>query len=218
MGTASVGIVCRQPILREGLGTTIAAAEGLAVACSSAEELGAVATSSLDVIIHHLAEVSGDVCDLVGAACRKAPTCRILIMASDNETELAGKLLNAGAAGYVSNNCTGAELTDAVRTVLRGETYVSAHIASKVVGAFRAAALRKAAQRQRRFSVREEQIILHLLKGKTNKAIANDLNLSEKTVKHYMTLLMQKLAARNRLELAMTLRSEERELSAGLLN
>jgi DNA-binding NarL/FixJ family response regulator len=52
-------------------------------------------------------------------------------------------------------------------------------------------------------SNREEQIISLLLDGKTNKEIATDLGIVERTVKHYLTILMQKLNVRNRVEVVI---------------
>ena len=52
-------------------------------------------------------------------------------------------------------------------------------------------------------SIREQQIIRLLMNGKTNKEIAIAIKISEKTVKHYMTALMQKLQVRNRLEVVI---------------
>jgi DNA-binding NarL/FixJ family response regulator len=54
-----------------------------------------------------------------------------------------------------------------------------------------------------KLSIREQQIVRLLLHGKTNKEIALTIRISEKTVKHYMTLLMQKLHVRNRLEVVI---------------
>jgi len=67
----------------------------------------------------------------------------------------------------------------------------------------RNASLRKVAAAAVRFSIREDQIVRLLLRGKTNKEIAIALNISEKTAKNYMTILMQKLNARNRLEVVI---------------
>ena len=49
-------------------------------------------------------------------------------------------------------------------------------------------------------SIREKQIVRLLMSGKTNREIADAINIREKTVKHYMTALIQKLHVRNRLE------------------
>jgi DNA-binding NarL/FixJ family response regulator len=54
-----------------------------------------------------------------------------------------------------------------------------------------------------KLSIREQQIVRLLLHGKTNKEIALTIRISEKTVKHYMKLLMQKLHVRNRLEVVI---------------
>src|SRR5690606_6208793 len=91
--------------------------------------------------------------------------------------------------------------------VVSGETFISPKIATKVIASLRAAAIRKRAVRQRRLNFREEQIADLLLKGKTNRQIAETLGLSEKTIKHYMHNLMQKLNVKNRLELALAVRT-----------
>ena len=57
--------------------------------------------------------------------------------------------------------------------------------------------------RVRVYSQRDRARLKLLLRGKTNKEIANQLHISEKTVKHYMTILMQKLNARNRIEVVL---------------
>jgi DNA-binding CsgD family transcriptional regulator len=54
-----------------------------------------------------------------------------------------------------------------------------------------------------RLSVREKQIMGHLMQARTNREIADTLLISEKTVKHYMTSLMSKLKARNRVQLVI---------------
>ncbi|MCY1558581.1 Bacterial regulatory protein, luxR family [compost metagenome] len=57
-----------------------------------------------------------------------------------------------------------------------------------------------------RLSVREKQIVGQLLQARTNREIADELHISEKTVKHYMTGLMFKLKARNRVEVVIAAR------------
>ena len=59
---------------------------------------------------------------------------------------------------------------------------------------------------QAELTLREEEILGHVSNGLTNKEIANRLHISEKTVKHYMTNIMQKLQVRNRVEAVMTSR------------
>ncbi len=145
----------------------------------------------------------------VQAIAAGSPGTRIVVFTASESIEEAVRALDAGASGYVSSASTGDELIAAVDAVLGGDTFISQRIASKVISALRTVALRKAERQAQMLNVREEQIARLLLKGKTNKEIAKALALSEKTVKHYMSLLMQKLAARNRLELALAIRRSE---------
>lgn len=114
--------------------------------------------------------------------------------------------LDAGATGYLTHGSTQEELLECVESVLGGDTFVSPCIATRLVASLRTAALRKAAAQKLRLTLREEQIVALLRKGRTNKEMAHELALSEKTIKHYMTVLMNKLAARSRLEVVLTLK------------
>lgn len=113
------------------------------------------------------------------------------------------KAFEAGAIGYVLKGSTDEELMQAIETVLAGETFITPSFASKVISALRTSAMPRSAPQAVRLSVREDQIVRLLLLGRTNKEIAHRLQISEKTVKHYMTLLMQKLHARNRVEVVL---------------
>ncbi|MEF9606103.1 response regulator transcription factor, partial [Paracoccus sp. PXZ] len=104
---------------------------------------------------------------------------------------------------YVIKGSTATDLAEAIRTVMRGETFVSHTFASKVIAALQNASLRKRALQAIRLNMREEQIVRLLLRGRTNKEIGQQLRISEKTVKHYMSILMQKLHARNRIEVVL---------------
>jgi DNA-binding NarL/FixJ family response regulator len=125
------------------------------------------------------------------------------------------RALDAGASGYVLKGSSAHELIQAIESVCRGETYITQSFASQVIAGLRNAGLRRAAAEAVRFSIREDQIVRLLLRGLTNKAIAISLKISEKTVKNYMTILMQKLNARNRLEVVIAAQKmNERDLVA----
>ena len=61
---------------------------------------------------------------------------------------------------------------------------------------------------------REEGILDHVARGMTNKEIAKTLNISEKTVKHYMTIIMHKLQVRNRVEAVLAIRASDHRSAA----
>lgn len=140
---------------------------------------------------------------------RESPATKVAVFASAVSVEHAVNALEAGAAGYVSTTSTADELRNAVHSILAGDSFISQNMATKVIAALRMAAIYNATMRAKRLNVREAQIGSLLVKGSTNKQIADRLGLSEKTVKHYMSLLMQKLEAKNRLELALAMRNGE---------
>ena len=90
-----------------------------------------------------------------------------------------------------------------LNTVGAGETYITSGFAGRVIAALRNETIRKAAADAIKLSAREQQIVRLLLVGCTNKQVAAALSISEKTVKHYVGVLMQKLSARNRLEVVL---------------
>ena len=111
--------------------------------------------------------------------------------------------LDAGASGYVLKGSSTTELVNAISSVQCGETYITQNFASRVITGLRDASLRRRAAEAVMLSIREQQIVRLLMSGKTNKEIAIAIKISEKTVKHYMTALMQKLQVRNRLEVVI---------------
>ena len=131
---------------------------------------------------------------------------KVIIYTAVDSIELAVRAMDAGAAAYLTSGSTSDELLEAVQTVLGGDTFISPCVATKLIASLRTAALKKVAAQKLRLTIREEQIVGLLHKGKSNKEIAVGLGLSESTVKNYMTVLMQKLAAKSRLEVVLALK------------
>lgn len=138
---------------------------------------------------------------------------KIVVFPTMTKVEHAIRAIEAGASGYLSSDCTGDEVKYAIGRIASGDTFISPNIAGKVVVAMRQAEIRKAAERRAQLNSRERQVADLLLKGGTNKEIARKLGLTENTVKHYMTALLQKHSARNRLQLANALR--QTDMAAG---
>ena len=98
---------------------------------------------------------------------------------------------------------SGPDLVLAIRSIARGETYITPEFANKLLINFKK---HEAQVHKIDLTHREEQIIREVSKGLTNKEVASKLLISEKTVKYYMTCVMQKLHARNRVEAVTALR------------
>lgn len=126
----------------------------------------------------------------------------IFLTASEDEEDLSSAL-GTGASGYVLKRATADELLDIVQAVHKGATYVTPDLAARV--------LRKMSERQDErhepdpifLTRREEDILQGVSLGQTNKEIAQNLHIGEKTVKQYMTNIMDKLQVRNRVEAAL---------------
>ncbi len=136
---------------------------------------------------------------------KASPTTKVILFTGIENPDHAVTALDAGVAGYISSACTKIDVVAALDLISTGQTYVSPHIAALVITRFRASSKERKHDAERRMNHREEQIAHLLLQGQTNRAMADHLGLSEKTIKHYMSNLMHKFAARNRVELAMAL-------------
>jgi DNA-binding NarL/FixJ family response regulator len=208
VGPASVVAISYQPLLLKGLLALLRCQPGLTVAAS-----GLAAEEAPVLVVRHRPCVvildSGEPDRGIGTAAailRAQPDAKVIVMAAGEDVDHAVRALDAGAVGYLSSRSGEDELIAALRHVLTGGTYINPTLATAVIGAMRRAAQSRDAERRAALTTREEQIARQLLLGHTNREIAGCLGLREKTVKHYMTILMQKFEARNRLELALCLK------------
>ena len=149
-----------------------------------------------------------DVFQTMSAIGQREDGPKVLVFSTEANVDYAMKTLECGASGFLPITASADDVQTAVETVLSGEVYLDPKMANGIVSAMRMASARRAAPNPVKLSVREKQIVDQLKLGKTNREIAAALQVSEKTIKHYMTLLMQKVDARNRLEVAMRFNTE----------
>ncbi len=196
------------PLFREGVARTLtehADCEVLAE-CASADEAHKAACEYLpDIALLDISMPGGG----IEAARRIAASCPVvkilMLIVSENESDVMDAL-EAGACGYVLKGIGGEELARILLSVHEGGVYVSPELASRMLVE---AKDRRGASLLDPFSdltAREEQILKLVAKGQSNKEIAQSFSLSEKTVKHYMTNILQKLQVRNRVEAAIKAR------------
>lgn len=132
-----------------------------------------------------------------------APVVAMLTVAEDDDNVF--RALKAGADGYILKGIGGRDLIEAVEDLAAGRTYVSPGLAMKVLQAMHAKSDAKDDPIDS-LTAREEEILRLVAQGKSNKEVARTLDLQEKTVKHYMTIILQKLQVRNRTEAALVAR------------
>ncbi len=201
----SVAFVDDHPILLEGLVSLYSSKKDLRIAAQ-----GQNAIDALKIVEEYRPEIlvidlnmPGDAVSAIELILKNYTSTKVVVFTATSNIETAIQVLNLGVCGYVLKGSTAQDLYDAIRIVYGGSTFITPGLATKVIMSMKAAELRRKAQLQKRLSAREEQIVNYLMLGKTNREIASMLDISEKTVKHYMTLLMQKLDARNRVEVVL---------------
>ena len=136
--------------------------------------------------------------DAIAPLRQASPKSRILILSTHDDQAYLRLALAAGAAGYVAKQATADELTQAIRTVAAGRSYVNVTLAG-------GQALRNVLDNRRpptspveSLSKREKQVLALIAAGQTNQAAADGLALSVKTVETYRRRLMEKLGVSSR--------------------
>ncbi|MEQ1576224.1 MAG: response regulator transcription factor [Hyphomicrobium sp.] len=198
-----IAVVDDHPLLREGVAGTLKADSGMEVVA-----VGACGSDAVRIAAEHLPDVMlldismpGGGIEAARAIADSFPAIKtIMLTVSEREDDVTAAM-EAGAHGYVLKGVTGADLIGTVRAVSRGETYITPQLATRLLHQMKRRTSEKpVARTEVELTHREEQILNEVSAGLTNKEIARKLTLSEKTVKHYMTSVLQKLQARNRVE------------------
>jgi DNA-binding NarL/FixJ family response regulator len=135
-----------------------------------------------------------------GKIAASAPEMRIMMLTVSENRENLMAALKAGAHGYVLKGVSASELRTITRRVASGEAYVTPALAADMLTEF---SHPQSADSFSELTARETQILKLLSQGLTNREIGDAMFLAEKTVKHYMTSILQKLHVRSRTEAAL---------------
>ena len=212
----TLAFVDDHPTLLKGLATIFAADARYEIVGTgaSAEDAISIAHSRRPEVMVVDLSMPGDVFAAIDSFTREVPTMKLVVFTAFASVDLALRALDAGAQGFVLKGRPAEDLYDAIAAVSRGELFVSPDFSQRVMAGFRNRT-RRGGDTPAKLSVRELQLIDCLLKGQSNKEIAHSLELTEKTVKHYMTNLMNKLKVKNRLEVVLAAQALRREEEYG---
>ena len=194
-----IGIVDDHPLLRQGVAATLKSVVDfdLVAEGGSADEARDIAARHLPDVLLMDVSMPGDTFGAVRAISKSQPSVKVMMLTVSEAEDDACAAFEAGAQGYVLKGVSGPELVQAIRLVAGGETFVTPSLAAHLLSHLRR---HESEARGVDLSHREEQVIREVARGMTNREVAEKLGLSEKTVKHYMTSVMHKLHARNRVE------------------
>ncbi|WP_028066502.1 response regulator [Solirubrobacter soli] len=125
---------------------------------------------------------------------------RILVVTSHDDDSLVLRALRAGATGFFLKDAAADRLAEAVRAVANGDTLLAPPIAKRLVESQLGGVRTNLRPRFFTLTAREQEIVRRLAHGMSNAALADELGLSEATVKTHVTRLLTKLGVRSRVQ------------------
>lgn len=209
----NIVLVDDHPLFREGVAMTLSGASGLEVVgqgVSADDAVRLVKDILPDIVLLDISMPGGGI-EAARQISASYPVVKIVMLTVSEHDDDVLSALQAGARGYILKGVGGEELISIVRAINRGESYVSPDLAARLLVEAQSAKLHDAPPDPiAGLTAREEQILKLVSRGLSNKEVGRDLDLQEKTVKHYMTNILQKLQVRNRVEAAIMARDRFR--------
>jgi DNA-binding NarL/FixJ family response regulator len=202
-----VAIVDDHPLFREGVVTALSSHPDVRVVGE-----GGTADEALELVSELLPDVllldislPGNGLQAVSRISAVCPFTRIVMLTASEDEDDITTALKAGARGYIVKGISGRELVAVVRAVHAGDVYVTPALASSLLFHLTGRGARQAGAGKQvdDLTERERQILELVAAGRSNREVGEALAITEKTVKHHMTNILQKLQVRNRVEAAL---------------
>lgn len=207
----SIIVVDDHPLFRDGVVQTLKAEPDIEVVgqAMNAEQAMRLAKEHLPDVILLDITIPGGGLNVARAITAATPVVKIIMLTASEAEEDVLAALKAGARGYILKGVSGADLIKIVRDVYAGESYVTPALAASLLSDMQQARYGQATTPHPldELTEREQEILEQVAAGLSNKEIAQRVALSEKTVKHYVTNILQKLQVRNRVEAALLAQS-----------
>ncbi len=193
----TVYIVDDHPVVRQGLAQLIEQEPDLKVCGEAADVREARAFLSRltpDIVILDLSLRDSDGLELIKDIRNKYAGLPVLVLSMHDENIYAERLLSSGASGYIMKQAAGDQLIAALRRVLAGGIYVSEQVGANMIERFAVSGRKHSMDPIERLSNREVQVLNLIGRGKTTREIAQDLNLSIKTIESHRQRIKKKLS------------------------
>lgn len=209
-----IAVVDDHPMLREGVVRTLVDEGDIEVVGE-----GGTAAQAIDIAQQTLPDIMlldmnmpGSGLTAIGRISEVCPAVKLIVLTVQEDHDSVTQALKLGARAYILKGIGGSQLVEIVRAVNDGGSYVSPSLAAKLLSNFGRSDHKTRSDQEplETLTAREEQILNLLGKGLRNKEIGRQLDLKEKTVKHYVTNVLQKLQLRNRVEAAVLLQKQSK--------
>ncbi len=199
-------------VVRRGLRALLEAQEGIEVVGevdTAADVVRQVGFNAPDVVVMDVRLPDGSGVEATRRVRQRFPDVAVLILSSFADEEALMSSIEAGASGYLLKRIDTEAIVDAVRAVGAGESLLDPALTEKLFTKLRDAD--HADDLISKLSGQERRILTRLAEGKTNREIADEMYLAEKTVKNYVSNLLAKMGMARRSEAAVyAARVEER--------
>jgi DNA-binding NarL/FixJ family response regulator len=216
MNRIKIAVVDDHPLFREGVMRSLSDIpefEMVGEGGSRDDALQIVRDICPDVMLMDIS-MPGNGLEAIREALDHCSELKIVMLTVSESSEDISKALRLGAKGYVLKGVGSRGLADVVRTVAAGESYVSPALSARLIaGLSNLPDPEEKADPLAELTEREQEVLHLVASGLSNKRVARELDLHEKTVKHHMTRILSKLKVTNRTEAALALR-DARERSA----
>jgi two-component system, NarL family, nitrate/nitrite response regulator NarL len=204
-------VVDDHPLLREGVCITLESDPSFTIvgqAESYDEALASVAQANPDIMLIDVSMPGGGI-NTAREIHQNYPDIKIIMLTVSEDEKDVSSALQAGARGYILKGIGGKDLINAVHRIAQGESFITPSLATSILLQAHTQTPDKGSGLLGTLSEREAVILKALERGLTNKQIADELELSEKTIKHYMTIILKKLGVKNRVEAALMAQKHE---------
>jgi len=191
------------PLFREGVAHSLGAEPDfkvIAQASSGEEAVHMAQRLSPDLVLLDVTMPRMGGIEAAGKIAASVPGVRIMMLTVSENQENLMAALKAGAHGYILKGVSANELRAIARRVADGEAYVSPALAAELLTEFSRPPIPDSLSE---LTARESDVLKLLSQGLTNREIGERLHLAEKTIKHHMTSILQKLHVRTRTEAAL---------------
>jgi DNA-binding NarL/FixJ family response regulator len=190
-------------VVREGLRTFLELQDGIEIAGEAADGEAAIREAERllpDVILMDLVMPKLDGVGAMRELRRRLPSIRVIVLTSFAQDDRLLPAIQAGAAGYLLKNVEPSELARAVRAAYAGGVLLDPTVASRLVEAI---AQPPGEEPHERLTAREREVLGLIALGHSNKRIALELGIAEKTVKTHVGHLLAKLDVPDRTQAAL---------------
>lgn len=205
MGSLKVMLVDDHEIVRQGLRALLEAEEDIEVVAEADNGPSAISLASAhqpDVVVMDVRMPGGSGVEACRAIRDERREAQVIMLTSFSDDEALFNSIMAGAAGFVLKQIRGSDLVDAIRTVGAGKSLLDPDVTQRVLERLRRSKFDEKDPKLARLSPQEDRILDMIGEGLTNKEIAERIHLSDKTVKNYVSTILQKLEVARRAEAA----------------